>query len=324
MMKFPTVRLIPRRKAALRKAALCLALVVIAMFPAPVRVANAQTPPSAPKVRKPAPFTFVVFGDNRPAQEGDPVTDVFKQIIGEIRALHPAFVVTTGDLIYGSKTGDAAVLKRQYDDVEPLVRSLKVPVYFAAGNHEVRGLESNEAVYRKRISDRLYYSFDYGDSHFVVLDSDIVGQEHRVIGAQRDWLEADLKRVQGKARHIFVFQHEQPYPVSLHIGTSLDAFPADRDAFQALLKKYHVEALITGHEHLYDDSIHGGVLEIIAGGAGAPLYPSARGGSFYHYLVITVDGDQTFINVVKPGSVFPATDVLKLAPSEKKEPQTDH
>jgi len=81
-----------------------------------------------------------------------------------------------------------------------------------------------------------------------------------------------------------------------------------------------VEALITGHEHLFDDSVHGGVRHIIAGGAGAPLYPSARGGSFHHYLLVTVDGDKTYITVVKPGSLFAADEVLAVAPSEKKEP----
>jgi hypothetical protein len=281
---------------------------------------QATIPVSTVPPQKSAPFTFVVFGDNRPAAEDSPVPDVFKQIIAEVRALHPAFVVTTGDLIYGSKTGDEKVLNRQYDDVMSLVNTLGVPVYFAAGNHEIRGLAANEAVYRKRVSDRLYYSFDYGNSHFVILNSDLVRKENRIIGTQHAWLENDLKDASGKSQHIFIFQHAQPYPVSWHIGTSLDASPTDRDAFQAILEKYHVEALITGHEHLYDDSVHCGVREIIAGGAGAPLHPSARGGSFYHYLIVTIDGDKTFISVVKPGSVFAADAVLNLAPSEKKDP----
>ncbi len=277
------------------------------------------TPPARGADKKPAPFTFVVFGDNRPASADLPLPDAFKQIVAEVRNLHPAFVVTTGDLIYGSKD-DQALVEKEYDEALPLVRSMGVPVYFAAGNHEIRGSAANEAIYRRRVFKDIYYSFDYGTAHFIILDADIVGQEHRIMGAQFAALESDLRRAQGRARHIFVFMHQQPYPVSLHVGSSLDVYPADRDRFQALLEKYHVEALITGHEHLYDDSTRNGVREIIAGGAGAPLYPSARGGSFYHYLVITVDGDRTYINVVKPGAVFSADTVLDLAPSEKKDP----
>lgn len=279
---------------------------------------GASSPSANAADKKSAPYTFVVFGDNRPADEGLPVPDVFKQIIGEVRNIHPAFVVTTGDLISGSAK-DQDVVNREYDEVLPLVQSLGVPVYFAAGNHEIRGVPANEAIYRKRVSDRLYYSFDYGTAHFTVLDSDIVGQEHRITGKQFDWLERDLHAAQGK-QHRFVFLHQQPYPVSYHIGSSLDVHPVDRDRFQKALEDNHVELLITGHEHLYDDSIHGGVREIIAGGAGAPLYPSIRGGSFFHYLIITVDGAHTYVSVVKPGSLFASDEILEKSPSEKVDP----
>ncbi|MBV9470900.1 MAG: metallophosphoesterase [Abitibacteriaceae bacterium] len=303
------------KSAASSRFALNCGLSLLAMLPMTVHSADKPVP----NAQKPAPFTFVVFGDNRPAQATGPVPEVFKQIVAEVHDLHPDFVVTTGDLINGSAT-DLALVNKQYDEVLPIVNSVGVPIYFAAGNHEIRSVKANEDLYRQRVYNKLYYSFDYGNSHFIVLDSDIVGQEHKITGEQIVAFERDLQAVQGKAKHIFVFLHQQPYPVSLHIGSSLDTFPAERDRFQSLLEKYHVEYLITGHEHLYDDSVRNGVHEIISGGAGAPLYPSKRGGSFFHYLVITVDGDQTYVNVVKPGALFSYDKVLEMAPGEKKEP----
>ena len=249
------------------------------------------------------PFTFAVFGDNRPAKADLPIPPVFKQILDEVGAIHPAFVITTGDLILGSAS-DSALVQKEYDDVVPLVKALGVPVYFAAGNHEIRGAAANEVIYRRLVAPKLYYSFNYGNSHFTVLDSDIVGQEHRITGDQLAWFEKDLSAARPKSKHLFVFLHQPPYPVSLHIGSSLDVYPADRDHFQGMLEKYHVDYLICGHEHLYDNSIHNGVREIISGGAGAPLYPSARGGSFNHYLLVSVDGAKVFVSVVKPGSLF--------------------
>jgi len=244
-------------------------------------------------------FMFVVFGDNRPASATGPVPPVFKQIVKEVRALHPAFVFTTGDLIAGSPT-NLALENQQYDDVLPLVKAIGAPVYFTTGNHEIRGSADNEDLYRKRVTGSLYYSFDYGSSHFIGLDSEVVGQEHRITGDQLTWLQDDLKTATQKAKHLFVFLHEPLYPVSTHIGSSLDVYPEDRDRLQALMEQYHVDILFVGHEHLFDDSTHGGVREIISGGAGAPLYPSPHGGSYNHYLVVNVDGPQVSVKVVKP------------------------
>ena len=269
------------------------------------RAQSVVAPPSTP-----APFTFAVFGDNRPARSDLPVPDVFRQIVREVRLIHPAFVMTTGDLIYGSDD-DPDLVAREYAEVMPIVGEVGVPIYFAAGNHEIRGKAVNEALYRKHVSPNLYYSFDYGPAHLVVLDSDIVGQAGRIMGKQMAWFQEDLKAARTRgAKHVFVFMHQQPYPVSLHIGSSLDKYPVERDVFQTLLRKFKVEALITGHEHLFDDSVHGGVREIISGGAGAPLYPSSRGGSFNHYLLVTIDGDRSFVTVVKPGSAFASAEVL--------------
>jgi len=203
-----------------RFAALALALIICPLAHAaadPPAVPPPGPPPTPPTPPASAPFTFAVFGDNRPESADKRLPWVFKQILGEIRRLHPAFVVTTGDLIYGSET-DTALVEREYDEALPLVKDLGVPVYFATGNHEIRKSAANEAIYRKRVCDKLYYSFDYGNAHFIILDGDIVGQEHRITGDQFDLFEKDLQQAQS-AKHIFVFQHQQPYPVSLHIGS---------------------------------------------------------------------------------------------------------
>lgn len=280
----------------------------------------AADPPGSATAPTNQTFTFAVFGDNRPADATKPIPPVFKRILTELKATHPAFVLTTGDLILGSK--DAAEREKMYDEVIPLIQSVGVPFYFTPGNHEMRGGAEAEAAYKRRVCDKLYYSFEYGSGagrcHFAMLDSEIVGQENRITGEQLDWLDKDLAAAQSAhVGHLFVLLHEQPFPVANHIGSSLDKYPKERDAFQAVLEKYKIDALITGHEHLFDDSVHGGVREIIAGGAGAPIHATRRGGGFHHYLLVTVDGPKVNLIVVKPGSLFAAEDVLNVAPAEK-------
>jgi len=75
-------------------------------------------------------------------------------------------------------------------------------------------------------------------------DGDVVPQLY-------NWLAADLAANRGKA--VFVFGHEPAYPYSWqrHYGDSLDAHPANRDAFWALLEAEEVEAYFCGHTHQY-------------------------------------------------------------------------
>ena len=135
------------------------------------------------------------------------------------------------------------------------------------------------------------YSFDHGNVHFVMLNeywngkvepgSD--GSTDGDIGpALREWLEADLK-VTDKP-FIFVYGHEPAFPRHRHVGDSLDKYPANRDAFWALLAQYKVQAFFTGHIHYYYKETKDGVLQISDGAAGK-----------------NVEGHQTFLRIVVDG-----------------------
>ena len=77
------------------------------------------------------------------------------------------------------------------------------------------------------------YSFDYGNCHFVCLNSDYAYfkdlKEEEKFGRtidelQLEWLEMDLKEHR-KQDFIFVYFHEPPYPCGGHVGSSLDRKP---------------------------------------------------------------------------------------------------
>src|SRR5207248_855347 len=58
-----------------------------------------QLPTGAPALQanSSASFTFVVAGDNRPAKNGDPLTQPLLDIVKQLAANPPAFVVWNGD-----------------------------------------------------------------------------------------------------------------------------------------------------------------------------------------------------------------------------------
>ena len=56
--------------------------------------------------------------------------------------------------------------------------------------------------------------------------------------------------------------------------------------------------VFTGHDHLYLRKTVDGIPHIIAGGGGAPLYANEKDGGFYHFIVVTVDGDKVSAEVI--------------------------
>jgi 3',5'-cyclic AMP phosphodiesterase CpdA len=280
-----------------------LILILICVLALALAAAYFLIPPkigaATPKVSTPSSdsaFTFVVFGDSRPGNEK---MDVLQQIIREVNLLNPKFALHTGDIVFGSN--DPNVLEGQYRKFWEVASKLKMPLHIAGGNHEIGGSRANEAEMKRQLGEpQLYYSFTYGNSYFAALDSEIIGQTSKITGAQLAWLTSDLQKNNGKA-HKFVFVHRPLFPVDGHIGDSLDEYPADRAKLIAVLKKYKVDAVFSGHEHLYNKSVTNGITEYITGGAGAPIYPSLLGtGSFYHYLVVKVNGKDVKVSVVKP------------------------
>ncbi len=121
------------------------------------------------------------------------------------------------------------------------------------------------------------YSFDYGNSHFVILNeycdgTSDTGTDGDVVGALYDWLVADLNATD-KA-HVFVFGHEPAYPQpdadngrERHMLDSLNQHPGNRDRFWNLLREKEVAAYICGHTHNYSAVDIDGVWQLDAGHA---------------------------------------------------------
>jgi hypothetical protein len=141
------------------------------------------------------------------------------------------------------------------------------------------------------------YSFDYENSHFVMLDeyyngSSDTGTDGDVVNALYNWLVADLNAT-NKA-HIFVFGHEPAYPqpdadngLLRHKGDSLDKYQANRDRFWNLLRDKNVVAYVCGHTHCYSAVNINGVWQLNSGHSQGLGDTEARS----TFIMIHVDGD---------------------------------
>ncbi len=251
-------------------------------------------------------FSFAVMGDNRPSYKYQPY--VYYKITKEIADLKPDFIVSTGDIIAGH-VDDPAVIDSMYQDFVKASHFISyIPLYIAPGNHEETDEKPLKPIYLKHFK-KTYFSFQYDNSYFIILNSSEPKQKYRITGKQFRWLKKQLSKAKkGEYQHIFVFVHHPLYPKISHIGTSLDKYPEERDKLAKLLKEYNVETVFCGHVHIYNESIIDGLHQYIIGGGGAPLYADTyKDGGFYHFMLVTVEGNDTNY------AIIPVDNELELA-----------
>jgi len=206
------------------------------------------------------PFNFVVYGDNRTRHE------VHKRVIGElVKHGIPDFVVQTGDMV---EDGANNSLWPIFFDIEREL--LRQAAFFPSlGNHE----HNAQDYYDFFPGTRAYYSFNWGNAHFAVINSDIGNaaatklEKDAFWAEQTRWLEQDLAATQA-AEYRFVVAHHPPFTaVASRQGNN-----PHMTALTPMFEKYHVSAGLFGHDHNYQHYLKNGVHYLIAGGGGAPLY----------------------------------------------------
>jgi len=250
-------------------------------------------------------FTFVIGGDNRSTGHGHPMPPSLDVICQEIGYLHPNLVLWSGDAIEGYDDTPAEA-NAEYDTFLRSAAKTGVPFFNAPGNHELGGNPAMIPIYEKRMG-RLYGSFDYGNSHFIALNTDPLSADGTKIddatidAAQMAWLEADLQANQS-AKNRFVFMHHYvfgPVDTDPKLDTGFKTTEL-RDRLHALFLKYHVRAVLCGHNHRYWHTVKDGIDYYISGGAGAPLDALPTEGGYLHYVQITVDGTNLSSQIFQP------------------------
>ena len=123
------------------------------------------------EIESPGDFRFAVVSD----RTGEHRDGVFASAMPKINLVAPDFVVSVGDLIEGY-SDDPATLGREWDEIEGYVEGLQMPFFYVPGNHDM----SNEVMaleWRQRFGPS-YYSFEYEDVLFLVLNSELFGMVH--------------------------------------------------------------------------------------------------------------------------------------------------
>ena len=249
------------------------------------------------------PTRFVAVGD---VGTGGPAQEAIARRMTEVPF---DFMLLLGDIAYES--GTAAQLQGKffapYKDVMRYV-----PIFPSIGNHERRTREG-EPYFEAFVlpEPERYYSFDWGDVHFVAIDT-----------TQRDakqvqWLDDDLRK--NKQPWVIVFGHHPMYTNSLR-GPQMWI----RQAFAKTLTNHKVDMVVTGHEHQYERFKVGGVNYIVSGGGGGRLtrffgtQRALKQATVHHYLSFEVTKNKLVMKAIDINGKEIETLTLEKKPSGEK------
>ncbi len=203
-----------------------------------------------------------------------------------------SFFINMGDLVDNGY--DLSQWNAWFESVSDM--NTKIPVAPVQGNHEFYttdwqvdlpiaynsffDLPSNGTDKYKN----LYYSFDYGDVHFTVLntqDDEIKEYEPDLLQDEINWLRQDLASTTKKWKIVLMHRDILNY--------SRDAAPLDGvsfsrhgETYMPIFDEYNVDAVLTAHLHTYRRRAllrdftpsDQGTLYILTGVAGNVRYPS--------------------------------------------------
>jgi hypothetical protein len=243
------------------------------------------------KVADPDDFTFAVFGDNK---EGYYLFDVLLKDLNHRNQV--SFAMSLGDSV---PQGDRGHFRRFVKEVEA---DLAIPLVTSIGNHDFYHRSSDN--YRK-IFGETYYSFQIGDSYFVVLDSPT---ESGLDRAERGWLEDELKKAQASTNR-FVFMHVSPFDPR---GEGFDKCLQDGKEVIALLRQYHVTHLFASHIHGYFSGVWEGVPYTITGGAGGSLQGKDPAHFFHHFVTVRVQEGNVEVTVNRIDAEYSIASVFDM------------
>ena len=177
---------------------------------------------------------FAAIGD---MGTGDaPQYEVGKRMVAARQNFPFDFVIMLGDNIYGGSSPKD--YERKFEVPYKPLLDAGVKFYASLGNHD----NPNERFYKLfNMSGANYYSFKKGNVHFFVLDSNYVDSK------QLAWLEKQLQDAGDKDWKICYFHHPLYSSGKTH-GSSIEL----RSLIEPLFIKYGVDAVFSGHDHVYE------------------------------------------------------------------------
>mgnify|MGYP001161815818 FL=1 len=202
------------------------------------------------------------------------------------------FFINMGDLVDNGQ--DHYQWNAWFDVVNDMIA--RIPVVPLLGNHEtynkdwkVRMPEAYLHLFALPQIDmekyqNQFYSFDYGDVHFVVLNTqsqELADFEPSLDEDEVAWFKKDMTKTKKKWKIVLMHKDPLQYGFASRPEPRAEGFSPEGQLWMPLFDQYGVDAVLSAHLHTYRDRGHiknfqrdeSGPLYLITGVAGNVQYP---------------------------------------------------
>ena len=246
-----------------------------------------------------------------------------------LRNPRTALYISMGDLV---DNGEHAYQWRTWlNSIKPL--SANVPLATTLGNHEMYTLDwkmREPYAYLNyfavppngnEIFNRRYYSYDFGDVHYVVLDTQLYESNHEdnhdthhpdLYDVQIQWLRQDLAA--NIKKWTVVLMHRDPFQYAFdRPGASRDVgFNEEGVLFMPIFDEFNVDLVLSAHLHSYRNRGHvrnfdrdsSGPLYILTGIAGDARRPKWKEHPLDVYVAPDRDKNNYMTMTVTPSKLI--------------------
>ncbi len=244
---------------------------------------------------EPGTFRFAIIGDKTGGPRDE--WEIFDRAVDDINLLRPDFALMIGDQIHGY-TDDAGQIDDEWATFLEHAGRLDVPLFLVPGNHDVTTPEMVEDWEQRH--GATYYSFDYREAHFLVLNTEEERSGSMTFGDEQiEFILRDLARSRD-ARHTFLFMHR---PAWRNCMRPPDMDLADGWAQISGALGDRPWTVFSGHRHWLMYEVRGGHRHFVLGPTGGNLgSPGVREyGKLHHWTLVTVQPDTVHVAIVEPG-----------------------
>ncbi|MBR7077113.1 MAG: metallophosphoesterase, partial [Clostridia bacterium] len=177
--------------------------------------------------------------------------DVFGKVLDTAYSMYPeaAFMLCTGDHVdHGDNFKQWKWMFSAARD--EIMNGALMP---AAGNHEGKGTKAINNYFTlpyyadQNTEDGVFYSFEYNNAHFIVLNTENLGEDKALSEEQLSWLKKDASGSSAQWK-ILAF-HKAIYSNGSHFDD--DDVVALRKQLCALLPQLGIDVVLQGHDHVY-------------------------------------------------------------------------